>query len=392
MAQATTSRWARRTVAVGVVALPVWQTAVLLGAPSATTVALGLLGFVLHVALGKAAALVPSHFDRDLAVPHAPAVSLPLTAVGAAGVAVGGLPTSPPVVGALGATCWTLGVAAAVGTLAWTVRDNPTGRETGTSDANAERRSLDRYANAFVPIALLYLLVGSYALLAGVTPLPTVVDGSRPGAVHLLAAGGAGLLVLAVGSRLLPRFLVVRPWRPPLLVALPAGAVGPALIAAGLPAGPWFRIGAAAEAAAIIAFAASYLAWYVRSDRRRVALRGPLFGVLAGAVAVGVGAWFAIAGVEPTLAVVHRRLNLLGFLGLTVVGLTVQFYPPAVGTVPGSSDRGAAAILGLLAGGLAVEVGGLATGLGAVVVAGRLLALAGAGWYAVVLLSLFRER
>jgi hypothetical protein len=51
MAQATTSRWARRTVAVGVVALPVWQTAALLGAPRATLVALGLLGFVLHVAL-----------------------------------------------------------------------------------------------------------------------------------------------------------------------------------------------------------------------------------------------------------------------------------------------------------------------------------------------------
>lgn len=392
MAQATTSRWARRTVAVGVVALPVWQAAVLLDAPRATLVALGLLGFVLHVALGKAFALVPSYFARDLAFPRAPAVSLPLTVVGAAGVAVAGLPTSPPVVGTLGAACWALGLSVAVGTLARTIRDNLTGRETGTSESNADRRPLDRYANAFVPVALLYLLVGSYALLAGVTPLPPVVDGYPPRASHLLAAGGVGLLVLAVGSRLLPRFLVVRPWRPPLVVALPAGAVGPALVAATLPAGPWFRVGAAVKATAVLAFAASYLAWYVRSDRRRVALRGPLFGVLAGAVAVGVGVWFAVAGLDPALAVVHRRLNLLGFLGLTVVGLTFQFYPPAVGSLPGSSDRGAAAMLGLLAGGLAVEVVGLAVGLGAVTVAGRLLGLVGAGWYAVVLLSLFRAR
>jgi hypothetical protein len=335
---------------------------------------------------------VPSYFARDFAFPRAPAVSLPLTAVGAVGVAVAGLPASPPVVGTLGAACWTLGLAVAVGTLGWTVRDNLTGRETGTSESNAERRPLDRYANAFVPVALLYLLVGSYALLAGLSPLPPVVDGYPPRASHLLAAGGAGLLVLAVGSRLLPRFLVVRPWRPPLFVALPAGAVGPALVAVTLPAGPWFRVGAATEAAAILVFAASYLSWYVRSDRRRVALRGPLFGVLAGTVAVTVGAWFAVAGLDPTFVAVHRRLNLLGFLGLTVVGLTVQFYPPAVGSLPGSSDRGAGVILGLLAGGLAVEVVGLAAGLGGVVAGGRLLALAGAGWYAVVLLSLFRDR
>jgi hypothetical protein len=389
---ATATRWARRTVAIGVAALPVWQAAVLPGAPRATTVTLGLLGFVLHVALGKAFALVPSYFARELAAPRAVAVHLPLTAGGTALLALGWLPETPTWLRAVGAVAWASGLAVALGLLAWTLRTNPTGAETGTSEANAARAPLDRLANAFVPLVGGYLAVGAYALLAGVTPLPVLVDGYPARTHHLLAAGGAALLVLAVGARLLPRFLVVRAPRGLFGVALPAGAVGPALLAVGLPAGTWFRLGAVAEASAILAFAAGYVVCHARSDRRRVALHGPLLGCLAGGVGVALGLAFALVGLDAALVVAHRRLNLLGFLGLTIVGLTFQFYPPSVGSLPGSSDRGAGAVLGILAVGLGVEVTGLALAAPWLADLGRVLGLVGATWYAALLLALFAER
>ncbi|MFB6228069.1 MAG: hypothetical protein ABEH88_05730 [Halobacteriales archaeon] len=53
-----------------------------------------------------------------------------------------------------------------VGALLWSVRGNLSGAATGTGSANADRRGVDRIANAFVPVALAYLLTGSYAMAA----------------------------------------------------------------------------------------------------------------------------------------------------------------------------------------------------------------------------------
>lgn len=80
---ASQSRWSRVLVAAGVVFLVAWQVTTLAGLGRRTAVSLGLYGFVLHVVFGKAYALVPSYFDRDLAWPRAPAVQAPLTGLGA---------------------------------------------------------------------------------------------------------------------------------------------------------------------------------------------------------------------------------------------------------------------------------------------------------------------
>ncbi len=76
-----------RTLHVALAFLVAWQALVLAGAPRGATVVLGLLGFVLHGVFAKAYTLVPSYFARELAVPRAPTVQLPLTALGAAGLA-----------------------------------------------------------------------------------------------------------------------------------------------------------------------------------------------------------------------------------------------------------------------------------------------------------------
>jgi len=390
---ATLSRWSRALVASGVCWLVAWQAAALGGLARRTTVALGLYGFVLSVVFGKAYSLVPSYFDRALAWERAPAVHLPLAVVGTAGLALAPLADVPAAVGAAGATAWAAGTAVFLATLGWTLRDNPTGAETGTGDHNADRRPVDRAANLFVPVVFAYLAVGSWETLAGrVAVLPAALDGYPPRATHLLAAGGAALLLFAVGFRLLPRFLVTDlpawvPW-----AVLPPGAVGPVLLAAGLPAGPTFRAGAVLEAVAVVGFAAAYAHLYRTSDRDRVGFDGTLLGSIAAALAVALGLSFAFGAVDPALVAAHYRLNLLGFLGLSVVGVTFQFYPPTVGRFPGAGDDLARVAMGLIAGGLALELLGAAVPVALATTAGRALALAGAVAYAYLVLGVFVQR
>ena len=174
-------------------------------------------------------------------------------------------------------------------------------------------------------------------------------------------------------------------------VVLPAGAVGPALLAVYLPAGPLFVVGAALEASAVVGFALAYGWLFYRSDRRRIGFYPVGLGMLAGVAAVMLGLHMATAGLDPAVARAHARLNLLGFLGLTVVGVTYQFYPPAVGEFRGASDRTALAVAGLIALGVTVEVVGHLVDLAALVTAGRTLALVGAAGYARLLVGLLRR-
>jgi hypothetical protein len=392
MTAATVSRWARRYVLASAAFLLLWQVGVVAGVPRRTEVTLALFGFVLHMIFGKAYSLVPSYFDRELAFPRAPAVGFPLAVAGTAGLAAASLGGSPAWLAPLGATLWALGVAVFVGTLAWTVRDNLTGGATGTGEANADRRPTDRLANAFVPVAGLYLVAGTYGTLALHTGLPLLIDGYAPRLTHLLAAGTAALLIFALGFRLLPRFLVASVPRPLVAVVLVAGAVAPWLLAVGLGIGVWFRVGALLEALAVIGFAAGCWLLFARSDRRRVGFYGVLAGTASGVVGVALGLAFAFGHGSADLVVAHRRLNLLGFVGFTIVGLAYQFYPPAVGALPGSSDRTALISIATLVLGLLGQVVGLAAARPLVTTVGAVVALAGALLYAYLLGSVFRAR
>ncbi|WP_115864018.1 hypothetical protein [Halorussus litoreus] len=408
MGAGVVTRWARRFVAASAIFLVAWQTAAFLAilsqvdslsagtvsVPRQSQVALAVYGFVLHTVFGKAYSLVPSYFDRSLSVERAPAVHLPLTAVGVVGLAAEPLSGVPAIVGLLGALCWVAGVAVFVGALGWTLRGNLTGGETGTGGANAHRRRVDRFANAFVPVVFAYLLVGSLATL---TPYAGLLGLDIPAVAfartaHLLAAGTAALLVFAVGFRLFPRFLVASPPVPLVAVVLPAGAVGPAVLAWGLYRGWWFRAGAILQATAVIGFALAYAALFARSERRRAGFYAVLAGTAAGVLGVLVGLHFAWGGVTAALIEAHFRLNVLGFLGLTIVGATYQFYPPTVGTFPGASDRTALASVALMGLGLLAELGGALAGLATATLAGRASALAGAVAFAWLVLGVFRER
>ncbi|WP_435320464.1 hypothetical protein [Haloarchaeobius sp. TZWSO28] len=392
MTTATVSRWARRFVFTGALFLLVWALAALIGTPRRVEVVLVLFGFVLHTVFGKGYSLIPVYFDRELAVARAPFVQFPLSVGGTALLALDGLRASPAWVGAVGALCWSLGVLVFTGSLLWTVRGDLSGSATGTGAVNTHRQALDRVANAFVPVALVYLLLGSYGVLAVETGLPVVFDGSVARASHLLAAGTGALFVFAVGFRLLPRFFVATPPRFAPVLVFPAAAGGPLLIATYLPSGQWFRLGAVLEASAVVAFAIVLGVLSYRSERRRVGFYGVLAGAVCGCLGVGLGLQFALGGLQPGLGLAHARLNLVGFLGLTIVGVSYQFYPPAVGTFPGAGDRTALGAIACLLVGLVLGVTGLAFDAPVFELLGGVSALAGAVAHIWLLGGLFRER
>ncbi|MFB6300313.1 MAG: hypothetical protein ABEH65_08650 [Halobacteriales archaeon] len=392
MTAATVSRWARRYVATSALSLIVWQVAVLAGVPRPVEIAIAVFGFVLHMIFGKAYSLVPSYFDRDLAPAWAPGVQFPLTLLGAVGLTAGGIPALPSWIGTAGALSWAGGVIVFVGTLGWTIRDNLSGSETGTSEANADRRRTDRLANTGMPIALGYLLVGSYNVLAIEAGLPTLFDGYRPRVTHLFVAGVATLLLLSIGFRLLPRFLVGHPPEWLTAVVIPAGIVGPIVLAASITGGPLLIVGAILESTAVVGFAVAIGLLFVHTDRDRVGFYGVVAGALSGVIGVGLGLHFAVMGTPATLTIAHYRLNLLGFLGLSIVGVSFQFYPPGVGTLPAIDDRSALVAIGCLGGGLGLEVIGSVADLGLLGRIGGGIALIGAVLYTWIVLGLFYER
>lgn len=357
MSRARISRWTRRFLLVSAGWFVLSQVAVLAGGGRGVEVTLGLYGFVLTTVFGKAYSLVPSYFDRTLAWPSAPMVQFPLTTAGVAGLALSEWRVGPEWLAAAGATLWVAGVVVFLGTILGTVRGNLTGAATATGSTDADRQGLDRLANAAVPVVLLYLVAGSSELLAATVGTPAVLGGSTVRTSHHLAAGVALLLLFAVGYRLLPRFLVSRPSTPLAGVVLSAGAVGPALLAWGYPSGSVFRAGAVVESVAVAGFALAYLRMVADTDRDRVGFYGPLAGVLFGCLGVALGAHFAFVGLDPALGAVHRRVNVFGLLGLSIVGAVYQFYPPAICPWPGGSDRTALVTI------LLVTFGLLATAL-----------------------------
>lgn len=391
MATARRSRWARRFLAVSAGFLLLSQATIVADAPRSVVVTLGLYGFVSTTVFGKAYSLIPAYFDRQLAWSRAPQLQLPLTTAGTLALATAHWLGGWKLLEVLGALSWAGGVTLFLAVIGFTVRDNLTGAETGTGTASAKRKPLDRFANLFVPIALAYLAAATYELCATVTPLPTLLDGAGVRIAHLLGPGFSVLLLFAVGYRLLPRFFADVPPRRLATLVLPAGAVAPALLAVGYPAGTVFRAGALLESLAVVGFTLSVAGLFVRTDNDRVGFYGPLLGTLLGCFGVGLGLYFAFEGIAGNLTGVHLRLNVFGLLGVSIVGVVYQFYPPAATRWRGASDRTAlASIVGLSVG---LALAGIAPVTpDAVGTAGRTLTAVAAATYCYILLATFSAR
>ena len=394
MSVAATGRWSRAFVTVGIGFFLAAQAAVLVGSRRSVIVVLGLYGFVFHVVFGKAYALLPVYFERELAMPKVIAVHLPLASIGVLSLALEAAGIGPTAVGDIGALSWSLGCLLFAGTLGWTFRGNLTGRATGTGEPARHRQRIDRVANAFVPLVLAYLVVGAVLLVAARPSAGVLESGAidAPTITHVFAVGSATLLVFAVGFRVLPRFLVATP-RPTLVVGtLLAGALGPAVLVVDFLGDTIFQLGAAIQALALLGFAVTYLEMYRASDRNRVGFHAVALGALGGVLAVLLGVHVAFAGVDATILDSHYRLAVTGFLGLTIVGVSYVFYPPTVSLLPGDGDRLALGSVGLLGGGLGVEVGGILAEHALLESVGSSAVLVGATLYAAVVWSVFLAR
>ena len=379
----------RASVLVGVGFLVVWQVAHVLSLPRETTVTLAIYGFVFHVIFGKAYALIPSYFERQLISPWGPRIQLPLTSVGTVLLAHGTLFGS--MTGQVGALLWVAGAISFLLTIFLTLGKNLFGSQTGTGDANSHRQRIDRIANAFVPIALLYFLFGTYNTISVEYLLPSIFGNLRLQTIHLLAAGMATLLIFIMSSRLLPRFFATSAANLPIYIMLPAAAIAPALLVTGFVRPAFIHIGGFLLWIGFLAYAIHIAVLYHRSNRRRIGLLIVGFGGLSGVVGASVGLLIITSHLSLPLVEIHYRVMLLGFLGLTIIGFLCQFYPPGISTLPGISDRGAMVAAGVILVGLVLESGGLIFDELLLSTSGQFLAILGCGWVAWTMFGLTYE-
>jgi hypothetical protein len=222
-------------------------------------------------------------------------------------------------------------------------------------------------------------------------------------ASHLLAVGTAALLVFAIGARLLPRLLRADVPDSLAVAVLATGAVGPALLVG------WFDGGIAGTSGegllhgaialvgiAVLGHAVLVSLLLVRAPAPRLGAYGVLAGAIGGVGTVAAGGLIGL-GERIELYAIHPRLGLLGFLGLTILGVVYHFYPPAV-----AGDRGdlvASASLCSLGGGVALELlavlyaAGQPTGTTeSAIDAGQWLAVLGALAYAGLLVAIVVKR
>ncbi|MFB6284782.1 MAG: hypothetical protein ABEK59_12785 [Halobacteria archaeon] len=377
-------RWSRRYIATACVFLVVWRAVETPWIPAPTGrsgLTLGMFGFIFTTVFAKTYTLVPSYYETRVPSPKTAAIQYPLSTAGVVLMSFWN-----GAVYRTGVYLWSLGVLVLLSTAAWSLRGHVLSGDTGTSSDKPERRKTDFAANIFMPVSYLYLAAGTLSL---------VLYGTTAITFHLYGAGSAALLIYSVGFRLLPRFLAVDTPSSLVPLVLPSAAVGPGLLAYGFFTGLQenvFKIGALLQSVAAVGFLIGYLWMFNATERSRVGLYAVLAAFCFSVVGVFLGLYFAFHGYAPGLTRAHSEVNLLGFLGLTVIGVAYQFYPPAVAGFTGASDRSAAGSVVAIAVGVSlVTVNGLVPHPW-LVTAGTVLSFAGSVVYSYIVVGEFIER
>lgn len=218
------------------------------------------------------------------------------------------------------ALSWTLGVLAHTGTVLRTVRSvKPREPRTAKTDglSTISHRILDISSVVYASAAALLLPFA----LTGALPIIAIL--------HLALPGFVILTILAVGTRIFPRFTgKTLPGSLLLVIALPA-SVAPALLALNLAAGtPPLLVGASLEAAALSVFAIALLWMAATSKRKRPSFAAYGAAALSLLSGVALGLLFAIDPSSRAQAPLHGFLNMFGFVGLIAIGASIDIYGP----------------------------------------------------------------
>ncbi len=298
------------------------------------------LGFIGLMIMGMAQQFIPLYSGREMWSGRG---ALLQVAVAVAGVAlVLASPVVDPILEALGLALWFLGTLLFLLWILMTLRSEklpvrPQGK-------HPEFHSMDRLGIPMTSSAVLYLIaasagfllaapsLGSFAPLAAVQRFASAHWFSF---FHLYTLGFILLMVFGVGFHLFPRFTDTVPRLGVARVITAMGVPGPALVALSMPfldspsAEFVFAVFAVFEAIAAFLFAILVLDLWNRSEHRRPA---SAFNATAGLwliLGVTLASLFGVAP-EATLQWVpaHGWINLLGFAGFEIFGVTHEVLPP----------------------------------------------------------------
>lgn len=374
-------RWTQSFTVLSATALVGYFTAVLLGVSYQTSVVIGLFGFVCPMIFGMAYLLLPAYVGQTLVDQRLAGVHFALT-LGSAGLLVQGHLFDLLSARALGSLLWGLGVLVFLGSLMRTIVPELWKQaRTDTSREPRPQRST-RLAATAIPFALGYLGVGTLGLAVNATtPAGEAVLVQR--IVHYYAVGFGGLLIFALGARLMIGFFHVSLPRSVVWPVLVSGIIAPALLGTYLWVDPWFQIGAVLEAVAMIGY--TFLVLFVahRSDWDRVGLYGIALGAVSGTAAIVFGLGMAVGTEVVGHVAGHVSFVLGGFFPLTIVGYAYQFFPVTNGQFPGANRGVAMATIILLGIGVLLQGMGIVSSYSPVRSMGAVVSLVGAigYWY-----------
>lgn len=276
-------------------------------------------GFVTLI-VGTTRMLLEGPADRDVAGARRLRWGvLGLLVVGSAGLYLGA--DLPNVIPAVAGTIWGAGLVIHVGIVLVTVRRPRRGSATADGD-----RTLQRWLGGIDAVALLYAVAAAVLVpLAWAGPVP------RPVAVHVLLLGFVTLTIVGVVGHVLPRFTHVPLPKRAFLPALGPVAVGPALVAVELAWAPELLfIGAAVVAVGLAPFGVAVLWMLAKAKRWRAPLAAVAAGVSFLLIGVGLGVLFAVDPTRRGLTPLHGAINVLGFVGLFVLGFAAELYAPSI--------------------------------------------------------------
>ncbi len=289
------------------------------------------LGFIGLMIMGMAQQFIPLYSGREMWSGRGALVQV---VVSIAGVVL--LLLDNPFMESIGLGLWLLGTLLFLLWIVLTIRSRklpvlPQGK-------HAEFHSMDMLGIPMTSAAVLYLIAASVGFLLASGP-----DGPLLGFAadhwfsffHLYTLGFILLMVFGVGFHLFPRFTDTVPNLRVAKVITAMALPGPALVALTMPfldqssAEFVFAIFAVFEAIAAFLFAVLVLDLWNRSPQRRPA---SAFNATAGLWLI-LGVTFAgLFGIMPLLisdwAPVHGWINLLGFAGFEIFGVTHEVLPP----------------------------------------------------------------
>lgn len=343
------------------------------------TLYLPALGFIGLMVMGMAQQFIPLYSGRELWSGRGALLQISVAVAGVALLLV------DPLLEPLGLALWLLGTLLFLLWIVMTLRSpklpvRPQGKR-------PEFHRMDVLGIPMTSAAVLYLIAASVGFfLASPTEAPLVpfVAEHWFSFFHLYTLGFIVLMVFGVGFHLFPRFTDTVPDLRLAKVITVMAVPGPAMVALTLPFldSPSvefvFAIFAVFEAVAAFLFALLVLGLWSRSARRRPA---SAFNAAAGLWLI-LGVTFAsLFGIAPDATLpwvpAHGWINLLGFAGFEIFGVTHEVLPPFTSMGLKVSRRVTRADFALANLGLASVVLSVAADVFGFPVPGDLLAVAG---------------